>query len=249
VQAAIPFTSATVTRLQNRVSYGESVSGATRKAAVADVVKSNNFLLTESDSRAELQYNDGSLVRIGQNTIFSFEASSRTLALQKGTFIFYVPKGAGGGTIKTPSLNAAITGTAGKVSTNIIAIVEGTVKLVPSGLIVSAGQFARRNPDGTITIGKFDPARVLDGFLVTFNGIMPGFEENQLQLGAKLPPLDLRAFETLHRTQNLPSAIDQFFPPPSNPPPADRRDNKVFVPPPVYRPPTDGGNNGGNNNY
>ena len=249
VQAATPLTSATVTRLQNKVSYGESVSGATRTAAVADVIRSNNFLLTENNARAELQYNDGSLVRIGQNTIFSFEASTRTLALQKGTFIFYVPKGAGGGTIKTPSLTAAITGTAGKVSTNIIAIIEGEVKLIPSGLVVKAGEFARRNPDGTITIGKFDPARVLDGFLVTFNGVMPGFEESQLQLGPKLPPIDLRPFEVLHRTQNLPSAIDHFFPPPNNPPPADRRDPRVVVPPPVIPPNNGGGNGNPNNNY
>jgi hypothetical protein len=216
---------------------------------VADVVRANNFLLTQNDSRAELQYQDGSLVRIGQNTVFSFEASSRTLALQKGTFIFYVPKGSGGGTIKTPSLTAAITGTAGKVSTNIIAIVEGVVRLVPSGQLVHAGEFARRNPDGTLTIGKFDRARSNDGVLVTFNGLMPGFEEQNLQAGAQLPPLDLRFFETLQRTQNLPSAIDHFFPPaPNAPSPVDRNNPKVFVPPPTETPQNPRGG-GGNNNY
>ena len=81
-RAATPFTSATVTKVQNRVSYGEGRTGATRPAAVSDVVKSNNFIFSEADSRAELQYQDGTRVRIGQNTVFSFDASSRTLALE-----------------------------------------------------------------------------------------------------------------------------------------------------------------------
>lgn len=235
-RAAVPFTSATVTKLQNRVSYGENRTGTTRPAAVSDVVRANNFLISEADSRAELQYQDGSRVRIGQNTVFSFDASSRTLALEKGSFIFYVPKDSGGGTIKTPSLTAAITGTAGKVSTNIIAIVEGVVKLIPSGRLVRAGEFVRRNPDGSLTIGRFDPSRIMDGVLVSFNGVMPGFEEGELLAGPELPPFNLRDLEILHRTQNLPSAIEHFFPTPNNPPPADRNNRRTRVPPPQDTP-------------
>jgi len=152
-----------------------------------------------------------------------------------------MPKGAGGGTIKTPSLTAAITGTAGKVSSNIIAIVEGVVKLVPSGMTIHAGEFARRNVDGTITVGKFDPARQNDGVLVSFNGPMPGFEEALLQAGPQLPLLDLRFFETLQRTQNLPSSIDQFFPTPSRPP-VRRDDDEVSAPRPTVTPPTNNNN-------
>ncbi|RYD80498.1 MAG: hypothetical protein EOP84_11970, partial [Verrucomicrobiaceae bacterium] len=237
----MPYTSATVTKLQNRVSYGEARAGSTRKAQIADIVRAENYLLTETDSRAELQYQDGSLVRIGQNTVFSFDASSRTLELEKGTFIFFVPKNSGGGVIKTPSLTAAITGTAGKVSRNIIAIIEGEVKLVPSGRFVRAGEFARRNPDGTITIARFNPAQVREGELVTFNGIMPGFDEERIEVESELPQINLRTFEVLHRTQNLPSAINHFFPPtPEPPPPADRRDPRVSVPPPQNQPPTPG---------
>lgn len=249
-RAAFPYTSATVTKIENRVSYGETRESSMRRAQVADVVRAQSFVLTETDSRAELQYQDGSLVRIGQNTVFSFDASSRTLQLEKGTFIFYVPKGAGGGRIKTPSLTAAITGTAGKVSRNIIAIVEGEVRLIPSGRIVRAGEFARRNPDGSITIGRFNPAQALEGTLVTFNGMMPGFEEAELQLEPELPPFDLRFFEVLHRTQNLPSAINHFFPPAPEPSPVDRRDPRVTVPRPQNTPPTTGGGgNGGTPNY
>lgn len=246
VRAAIPFTSATVTKVENRVSYGETRGGSRRRAEVTDVVRASNYLLTETDSRAELQYQDGSLVRVGQNTVFSFDASSRTLSLDKGSFIFHVPKGSGGGVIKTPSLTAAITGTSGKVSENIIAIIEGVVRLIPSGRLVRAGEFARRNADGTITIARFDPARVNAGLLVNFNGVMPGFNEELLRPpGPDFSMPDLRYMEVIHRTQNLPSSVDFFAPPP----PVDRRETRVVVPPPDNANPTPtptpvGGNGG-----
>ena len=221
--AATPYTQATVTRTENKVSYG-TVKGdrsETRPAESQDVVKAMNFLLSESDSRAELKYDDGTIVRIGQNTIFTFEANSRTLNLKKGTFVFFIPKGQGGGTIKTPSLTAAITGTVGKVSDNIIAILEGEVVLKPSGEHVKAGQFARRNPDGTITIGEFDPMKMFDGKLMTFNGPLPGIPEKMLGL----PLLDMRdlgALDSAERVLNSPSGIAHFFPDPT-PKPATPR--------------------------
>src|SRR4051812_37588417 len=161
---AVPFNTATITRLENRVNYGERRGdrSVTRPATVADVVRANNFLLSENDSRAEIQYPDGTLVRIGQNTVFTFDAESRTLTLEKGSLLFHIPKGTGGGTIKTASLTAAITGTTGKVSPNIIAIIEGLVKL-STGQLIHAGEFARYNGDGTITVAPFDPTRVGEG--------------------------------------------------------------------------------------
>lgn len=231
VRAAVPFNSATITKVENRVSYGEGrgAQSNTRPANVSDVVKANNFLLSQAESRAELQYPDGSLVRIGQNTVFSFDAASRTLTLDEGSLLFHIPKGQGGGTIKTPSLTAAITGTAGKVSKHIIAIAEGVIKLVPSGREVHAGEFARRNNDGSITIAAFDREHFLEGKLIDFNGLMPGFEGYQTY-ALETPQLsipDLRYLETLQRVQNMPSSISRFFPEP-----ADRNRNRVNLPPP-----------------
>ncbi len=237
-RAAVPFSEATVTRLQNRVSYGEQRDGdsLTRPAAVQDVVKARNFLLTETDARAELRYPDGSIVRVGQNTVFTFEADSRTLSLIKGSFIFYVPKGEGGGVIKTPSLTAAITGTVGKVSPNMIAVIEGTLKLIPSGRIVGAGQFVRRNADGTLTIDWFDPATALDGKLMSFNGPLPPFRESELLAGNLEPNFDARMIQrSFDRTANHPSANLRFFPPiqVQSPPDATRPETLIVVPPPT----------------
>lgn len=214
-RAAEPLASATVTRVENQVSYGKAVGAKSemRPATVNDVVRASNFLLTETESRAELKYDDGTIVRLGQNTIFSFEANTRTLDLKKGTFVFYMPKGKGGGTIKTPSLTAAITGTVGKVSNNIIAIIEGEITLVPSGRKVSEGFFARKNPDGTIDILPFDLTRAFDGKLMTFNGRLPGIPD---LTGSTMDTL-LADFQKLgiegafDRVNNNPSGVLHFF--------------------------------------
>jgi len=235
-RAAVPYSEATVTRVQNKVSYGVTTNASkSRPAAPQDVVRAMNYLLSESDSRAELQYPDGTIVRIGQNTVFSFEADTRTLNLTKGTFIFYVPKGQGGATIKTPSLTAAITGTVGKVSNDTIAIIEGSVTL-PSGQIVGPGQYARRNPDGSITIGYMTPGTETTGKLFTVFG--PFFIPGELM---KTTP-DFTALvtqETLDRTANHPNALGQFFPPLQNnqPPPVTKPTTIIFVPPPLLTPP------------
>lgn len=255
-RAAVPFTEATVTRLQNRVNYGEQRGGesVTRLAAVQDVVKARNFLLTENDARAELQYPDGSIVRVGQNTVFTFEADSRTLSLTKGTFIFYVPKGQGG-VIKTPSLTAAITGTVGKVSRNTIAFLDGSGRMIPSGEVVKAGQFVRRNPNGTLTIDFLNPATKFDGVLVNFNGPLPPFREDRVILGL-MPDFNALALqETLDRTANHPSANLNFFPPVTgrNPSDGNKGDTQIFVAPVTTptqpSPPGRGSSGGGNSGF
>jgi hypothetical protein len=229
-RAALPFTQAKVTQLENKVSYGTIAGGQAqlRVAKVSDLVKSGNFVQTDTESRAELQYDDGSLVRIGQHTVFSFEADSRTLALEKGTLIFHVPKGAGGGTVKTPSLTAAITGTVAKVTPTAIMVLEGHVTMVPSGKKVPAGYCARVNADGLIEILRFDASKAGDGKLMHFHGPMPGFDPQALVNPLAPYPLtpDLSPFDTLDRTQNLPFALDHFFPDAVN------SKSRITVPPP-----------------
>lgn len=234
--AVVPFTQATVTRMQNKVTYGDSAAKARRPAAPGDVIKAASYLLTETDSRAELKYEDGSIVRIGQNTVFTFEADSRTLSLEKGSLIFYIPKGQGGGTVRTASITAAITGTIGKVSDNMIAILEGEVRLVPSGRAVPAGYFARINPDGTLTIAQFDPEKALGGKLMDFGGSkIANFDETSLINRPQEFTNPVRGlldqFETEDRTQNHPGAQQHFFKPD-----VIRPGSQPTVPPPQSTP-------------
>jgi len=229
-----PLATATVSRVENQVSYGKIVGdkSETRPAVPNDVVKTNNYLLSETDSRAELRYEDGTIVRIGQNTIFTFEEKTRTLNLKKGTFVFYIPKGKGGGTIKTPSFTAAITGTIGKVSNNLIAVIEGEITLVPSGKKVPEGFFARILSDGTIEIKPFDRAKEFDGKLMTFNGPLPGLPESSF--GSLITFFsELGVLDSQDKAHNLPSEIIHDHPTPT-PTPKPKKDH---TPKPTETPP------------
>jgi hypothetical protein len=187
-QGVLPFTTATVTRVENHVSIGSHAGGTERPAALHDIIEAETYLYTQNESRAELEFPDHSIVRVGQNSVFSFDASSRTLSLEKGAMLFYVPPGSGGGTIKTPSLTAAITGTIGKVSQNMIAILSGQI-VTPWG-IVHAGE-AITSISGQIRIFKFDPSQAVTGKLVAWGGGLPelpkvGGEDNKEYSGPNL---------------------------------------------------------------
>ena len=112
--AAPPFDTATVKRVENKAIVAEIKAGqptGAHPASVSEVIRANHFLQTSSAARAELEFNDGSLIRVGPNSVFSFEARSRTLSLEKGDMLFYLPPGKDGVKLKTSALTAAITGT------------------------------------------------------------------------------------------------------------------------------------------
>src|SRR3954453_18999480 len=89
---AASFNTATVTKVERDVFLGERDENKVRPAAANDVMQARNFLTSKSDSRAELQYPDGTVVRVGQNTVFTFDAGSRTLSLKDGSLLFHIPK-------------------------------------------------------------------------------------------------------------------------------------------------------------
>jgi hypothetical protein len=203
--AAISFDSARVSYVENRVSIGSLRGAARHTASVKDMVRSSDYVQTEMESRAELLFEDSSMVRVGQNTVFSFEASSRTLDLKKGAMLFYVPPGSGGAQIKTPSITAAVTGTVGKVGADggreLIAILSGSLKtkwgVVPAGWCIE--WFG-----GRVRIFKFDPSEVMSGKLYSLGGHKLPEEPEVLataQLGHLMKGIDLHKFDRLDITQ------------------------------------------------
>src|SRR5262249_34692774 len=82
-----------------------------RPAAAGETISGDRGLRTGQASRAELEFPDRTLTRLGANTIFNFENGTRDLTLEEGTMLLQVPKGAGGAKIRTAAITAAITGT------------------------------------------------------------------------------------------------------------------------------------------
>lgn len=230
--AAVPFDSAKITRVENKVTVGEIKAGqaaARRPAVVSEAVKANNFVQTGSESRAELQFKDSSLVRVGQNSVFSFEARSRTLSLQKGDMLFYVAPGQGAGTIKTPALTAAITGTLCKVAPDMIAVLRGsiTIPIDLKPVRVPAG-YAVRVINGKAQIFQFDPKEATRGKLYSM-GPLP--EDPGIQIEQDTPGLN---FPDSHLQNAIDSGQVNPYVRRPTPPPQYR---PISTPPP-RRPPT-----------
>jgi len=234
----IPFSTAKVSRIENDVAIGDQ--GATSKqphpAKVDDTVSANDYVVTQTDSRAELKFPDTSLVRIGQNTVFTFDAKTRTLDLKRGSMLFYVKPHTGGGIIKTPTLTAAITGTICKVSENMIAVLKG--QLTTKWGIVPEG-YAIEWVDGEVHIFKFDPAEATTGKLYSFGGPLPESIDLPGDI-QQLPPPDLHEYDIKEITQVNPR-VDQGLkdaektptPPPSST--VTPTPTPIITPPPTPR--------------
>jgi hypothetical protein len=128
-----PLKSANLTKKVNNVRISES-SRQAREAQVGDKLTGSSTVLTGRQSRAELTFPDKTITRIGANAAFSFSSGSRDMAIQQGSFLLQVPKGAGGATIRTSTVTAAITGTTTMMEYNPgkwlkFICLEGTAKL------------------------------------------------------------------------------------------------------------------------
>ncbi len=173
-QAAV-LESAQVTAAINKVVLADA--GSTRPASIGDTLRGHSTLETGAKSRAELIFNDKSIARLGANSQFSFARGTRDLELSQGVILMQVPKGAGGATIKTAAVTAAITGTTiaieftpgkdGGPGTIKIFVLEGTlrayIKSVPGeSILLEPGQMIAfqtdddRLPDvDTFDLGRF----------------------------------------------------------------------------------------------
>ena len=130
-------------------------SGAARAAAVNETVHKGSAVQTGVKSRSELTFQDQSITRLGEKTIFNVGGGARTIELGSGQFLLYVPKNSGGAKVKMGSVTAAITGTTvlGNVQPN--GIVEFTVLEGSANVkLDSVGQCVRIHAGQKVT---YDP--------------------------------------------------------------------------------------------
>jgi len=128
---------------------------AARRATVNETVHKGSAVQTGVQSRSELTFQDKSITRLGEKTIFTIGKGARTMDLGSGQFLLYVPKNSGGAKVKMGSVTAAITGTTvlGNVQPNGIVeftVLEGTANVrldsVAQCLQIHAGQKVTYDP-------------------------------------------------------------------------------------------------------
>ncbi len=107
--ARTPLTRAVVEKFRNRVQLIPRNQSA-RTAQLADVLLVGDAIATAKASLVELRFNDGSLARLGEQTLFRFAANTRTFHLSNGTVLLLIPPGNGRTTIRTPNAAAGIRG-------------------------------------------------------------------------------------------------------------------------------------------
>lgn len=107
---ALDFSQGRVTQVVQDVKVVPT-GAAARPAAVNETVSQGSAVQTGTQSRSELTFQDQTITRLGENTIFTVGQGARTIELGSGQFLLYVPKKAGGAKVKMGSVTAAITGT------------------------------------------------------------------------------------------------------------------------------------------
>ncbi len=167
--AAPNLESARITFIQKDVSVANievvQVSGSgevsRRKASLQEAINKNNAVITGAKSRAELQFNDGTIARLGQLTSFTFTPGSRNMNLKEGSGLFQVPKGMGGTRIQAGPITAAITGTTLLLQVFgdrvVLYVYEGSVDL--AGQTVRTAQVLTVFNNGKTDLAPFDPAK------------------------------------------------------------------------------------------
>lgn len=224
--SAAPLNQATVTRVVNQVEVIPS-GAQPSPASLGEIIRGRTGVRTGRNSRAQLTFADQTLARLGANTLFSLERGTRTLDLENGSILLQVPKDAGGATIRSAPVVAAITGTTvmmeyspGNPGTVKLIVLEGTVRLSLPGrlgesVLVGPGQMiavaanARSLPD-PVTV---DVKRILktsklvkEGDLESMGLIMETVETQQQLLAdnklTEAPP------DLLSQQQNNPNLIN-----------------------------------------
>ena len=161
-----PFEQAEVTKAINVVSLlPQDV-----RAAPGDIVKGDTALQTGGYSRAELQFSDLTITRVGSNSLFRFVRGTREIILDSGTMLFSAPAGAGGGKVRAGFISAAVTGSefmisnvgkvkviclSHKVAVYFTANPKVRVELLPGQMLdIAAGANRKMPPVTTINLGK-----------------------------------------------------------------------------------------------
>ncbi len=137
LEAVQPLTESSFVEVVNAVNVVGS-TGTTQPARKSDIFRAPDLIQTGAGSRAELKAGDGTITRVGANTVFSFQNEGRGINLEKGSILFHSPTGKGGGTVNSKSATASVLGTTIIVATTSnggfkTLVLEGKARIMLAG--------------------------------------------------------------------------------------------------------------------
>lgn len=184
-QAEVPLTWGHIKSSLNQAELVSS-AGDVRRVHLLACLCAGDVLTTDVTSRAEVQFNDGSVARVGEQARFSFSSQTRNYQLSKGTVLLLVPPDRGRSWVLTPNAVTGIQDTAVVVryvpSRNLTVVMAltnaeaGPVILTPNqdgrDYILAAGQMAFVNDTGIQMVefdlqSFYDTSDLLEGLALT----------------------------------------------------------------------------------
>ncbi len=104
--------SAKVYKMRNRVEINRRNRSVWNRARLGEVIIPQDSLRTGANSRADLIFNEGTLVRTAAGTIFRFPPNSRNFEISSGAALVMIRPGQGQSYISTPQAQVESQGTA-----------------------------------------------------------------------------------------------------------------------------------------
>lgn len=135
---------AVVRQKVNVVTLAPNLTSEARPAGQGAVVHDDNVIRTGTESRAELEFTDLTLARLGSNSIFSFDAKARAMNFTQGAVLFSKPTNSGAIQLRSGAISGAITGSTGFIST------------VPIEGIGKAGHTRKNGKGATTLVGMLE---------------------------------------------------------------------------------------------
>lgn len=108
---------AVLRRKENVVTRAPNLSAQAQPIAQGAVIDDGSVVRTGTASKAELEFADLTLARLGSNTNFSFDAKARAMNATQGAVLFGKPSNSGTIQLKSGAISGAITGSTGFIST------------------------------------------------------------------------------------------------------------------------------------
>ena len=139
---------AEIYKIRNQVDINRAEEPDWNSAQLGDVIVPEDSVRTGADSRADLLFNEGTLVRTGAGTTFRFPPGKRSFELTSGAALIMIRPEQGQSTITTPEAQVTSQGTAlfvqhePQTSSSLIGVLTDS----PAGLV------RVQSLDGEVTI-------------------------------------------------------------------------------------------------
>lgn len=182
---------AEIYKIRNQVDLNFGINPDWHKAKPGDVIAPRDSVRTGANSRADILFDEGSLVRTGAGTTFRFPPGKRSFELTSGAALIMIRPEQGPSTINTPEAKVVSQGTALFIQHNP----ESKSSLIGVLTNSPAGLVEVKSADGSITLhlqaGQF--VSIVQGVVgLVEHFVLPMFYETvELAAGLGMNPEEL----------------------------------------------------------